>query len=176
MVPPDSEDPPAPAEGEADPSETPEPSADAVDADVADSAVEGEQPADAPAPDEAAAGPTEASGGKREVELPPSLYKVVTVFSTLLSVLFVVLGFAVLDRATGVVSNPTGSLVVQAVALVGVPMETLVGSRSAIALVVGLAGLALVGGGAAVYVYGSRFRAPGMGKPKDEADEPSGDG
>jgi hypothetical protein len=55
-------------------------------------------------------------------------------------------------------------------------METLVASRSAIALVVGLAGLSLVVGGAAVYVYGSRFRAPGMGKPKDDRDEPSGDG
>ena len=127
-------------------------------------------------PDEEAAGPTVDAGGRREVEVPQSLYKIVTVFSTLLAVLFVVLGFSVLDRATTVLSNPPASIFVQLLALLGIPMGTLTAYRSGIALVVALVGLALVAAGAAVYVYGSRFRAPGMGKPKDEADEPSGDG
>jgi hypothetical protein len=122
-----------------------------------------------------AAGPKQVEGGRREVEVPQSLYKVVTVFSTLLSVLFVVVGFGVMDSATTVVSNPPAALVVQVLSVV-VPMDVLVANRSALALVVGLAGLGLVAGGAGVYVYGSRFRAPGMGKPKDEADEGSGDG
>jgi len=125
--------------------------------------------------DAEAAGPTRASGGGREVEVPDSLYRIVTVFSTLLAVVLVVLGFSVLDMATTVVSNPPASLVVGVLSLV-VPMETLVAARSAVALGVGLVGLALVAGGAGVYVYGSRFRAPGMGKPKDEDDEASGDG
>jgi hypothetical protein len=124
---------------------------------------------------EQAAGPEQVQGGRREVEVPQSLYKVVTVFSTLLSVLFVVVGFSVMDSATTVVSNPPAALVVQVLSVV-VPMDVLVANRSALALVVGLAGLGLVAGGAGVYVYGSRFRAPGMGKPKDEADEGSGDG
>jgi hypothetical protein len=109
------------------------------------------------------------------VEVPKSLYKVVTVFSTLSSVLFVVVGFSVLDMARTVVSNPTGSAVVTLLS-VAVPLETLVASREVVALGIGLVGLALVAGGAGVYVYGSRFRAPGMGKPKDEADEDPGNG
>lgn len=123
-----------------------------------------------------AAGPTEEPGGRRAVEVPPSLYKVVTVFSTLLAVLFVVAGFGVLDMATTVVANPPASLILQLLALVGLPMQTLTAHRSTLALAVGLLGLALVVAGAGVYVYGSRFRAPGMGKPKDEADEGSGNG
>ena len=61
-------------------------------------------------------------------------------------------------------------------ALLGLSMGTLTAYSSAIALVVGLLGLALIASGAGIYVYGSRFRAPGMGKPKDEADERTGDG
>lgn len=125
---------------------------------------------------DSAVGPTEGPGGRREVELPRSLYKIVTVFSTLLSVLFVVLGFVVLDAATTVLSNPPASVVVELLALAGPSVETLSTYSSTIAIVVGLLGLALVVAGAGVYVYGSRFRAPGMGKPKDEADEGSGDG
>lgn len=126
--------------------------------------------------DEEAVGPTEGAGGRREVEVPQSLYRVVTVFSTLLSVLFVVLGFVVLDAATTVSSNPPGSVVVRLLSILGPSVETLSTYSSTIAVVVGLLGLALVVAGAGVYVYGSRFRAPGMGKPKDEADEGTGDG
>lgn len=120
-------------------------------------------------------GPTRDSRGGSDVEVPDSLYRIVTVFSTLLSVVFVVVGFSVLDMARTVVSNPRGSLVVQLLALVG-SMDALVAARSTVALGVGLLGLGLVAAGAAVFVYGSRFRAAGMGKPKDEADEDSGDG
>lgn len=122
-----------------------------------------------------AAGATVGAGGRREVEVPDSLYKIVTVFSTLLAVLFVVVGLSVLSSATVVLSNPPGSLVVQLLSVL-VPMGLLVEFSGVIALVVALMGVALVAGGAAIYVFGSRFRAPGMGKPKDEADEGSGDG
>ena len=39
-------------------------------------------------------------GGGRDVEVPMDVYKAVTVFSTLIAVLFVVVGFVVLDEAT----------------------------------------------------------------------------
>jgi hypothetical protein len=149
-----------------------------VDADgpASDGSPAADEQAVAGATDEqAVAGATSDGRGRREVEVPQSLYKVVTVFSTLLAVVLVVVGFSVMDMATTVLSNPPGSLVVQLLAVV-VPMETLAANRSVLALSVGLAGLALVAAGAGTYVYGSRFRAPGMGKPKDEADEASGDG
>jgi hypothetical protein len=126
--------------------------------------------------DEEWVGPAEGAGGRREVVVPESLYRVVTVFSTLLSVLFVVLGFVVLDAATTVLSNPPASPVVRLLALAGPSVARLSTYSSTIAMTVGLLGLAFVVAGAGVYVYGSRFRAPGMGKPKDEAEEESGDG
>lgn len=125
---------------------------------------------------EAAVGPTVGSSGRREVEVPRSLYKVVTVFSTLIAVLCVVFGFVALDAATTVLSNPPGSIVIRLLALAGPSVETLSAHSSTIAVLVGLLGLALVVVGAGVYVYGSRFRAPGMGKPKDEAEEETDDG
>ena len=139
-----------------------------------DEALDGGEPERPREPD--AVGPTTKAGGRREVEVPQSLYKVVTVFSTLLAVLFVVIGFSVLDMATTVLSNPPASLFVRLLTLTGLSMETLVAYNSVVALVVALFGLALIAGGAGVYVYGSRFRPPGMGKPKDEGDEGTGDG
>lgn len=118
----------------------------------------------------------EGTDRRREVVVPEHVYRVVTVFSTLLAIVGVVAGFAVLDAATTLVENPPGSLVVQVLAALGVPMATLTANRSLLALGVGLAGLALVAGGAAVYVYGTRFRAERMGKPKADAEEPSDDG
>lgn len=122
-----------------------------------------------------ASGPIVAPGGRREVEVPPSLFRVVTVFSTLVAIVLVVLGFALLGSASSIVTNPTGSLLVRLLGLV-VPQQVLVEGKGTIGALVGLVGLATIAGGAAVYVYGTRFRAPGMGNSKDASDEDSDDG
>ncbi len=93
-------------------------------------------------------------GPGRDVVVPLRLYKTVTVFTTLIAVVGVVAGFMVLDAATRA-GRAAPSEVDAALALLG---------------------LALIAGGGAVYVFGSRFRAPGMGKAKDRSDEPSSDG
>jgi hypothetical protein len=95
-----------------------------------------------------------ARDGGRDVVVPLRLYKTVTVVSTLLAVAGVVAGFMLLDMATNA-------------------------GRAAVADINGplaLLGLLSILGGAGVFAYGSRFRAPGMGKAKDDTDEPSGDG
>jgi hypothetical protein len=94
------------------------------------------------------------SGAGRDVVVPLRVYKAVTVFSTLFAVAFVLAGFILLDvatdRATADVSEIDPGL-----------------------LIVGLAGII---GGAVVYALGTRFRAAGMGKPKDDADEATDNG
>lgn len=95
-----------------------------------------------------------AGNGGRDVVVPLRLYKTVTVVSTLLAVAGVVAGFMLLDAATN-----AGRA---AVADINGPLAVL--------------GLLLIIGGAVVFAYGSRFRAPGMGKAKDDTDEPSSDG
>ncbi|MFC4449694.1 DUF7315 family membrane protein [Halorussus aquaticus] len=99
---------------------------------------------------------TDAGGesGAREVEVPLRLYKVVTVFSTMFAVAFVVGGFIVLDTAT------------QRAEL----------SLSEIDLPLAILGVAMIAGGATIYAFATRFRAEGMGKPKDDADEQSNNG
>ena len=92
--------------------------------------------------------------GGRDVVVPERVYKTVTVFSTLIAVLLVVVGFVVLDGAT---NRATLSL-----------------DRVDPALAV--LGLACIAGGAAVYAFASRFRAEGMGKDKDDEDESLDDG
>ena len=94
------------------------------------------------------------SDGAREVEVPLHLYKVVTVFSTMFAVAFVVGGFIVLDTAT--------------------QRATL--SPSEIDLPFALVGVAMIVAGALVYVFATRFQAEGMGKPKDGSDERSDNG
>lgn len=97
----------------------------------------------------------EAESGRRDVEVPLSLYKVVTVSSTLIAVVTVVGGFVLLDAATD-----RGQAAV-----------------SEIDPLVAVAGLALILIGAATYAYATRFRAEGMGtgtgRSKDDSDEPS---
>ena len=150
-----------------------------------------------------------------DVVVPVDLYKVVTVFSTLIAVSFVVLGFLFLDAATGAVRRVSllgwvvglgvfvacylGYLSVRSGArtlerllvggvllyLVTAGIPTLVPGiptliRNALAsaslsavqfqALFGIAGLALIGVGAGVYVLGTRFRTEGMGNPKDDAD------
>ncbi|MFC4549287.1 MULTISPECIES: DUF7315 family membrane protein [Halorussus] len=90
----------------------------------------------------------------REVVVPLHLYKVVTVFSTLFAVAFVVGGFIVLDTATGQARL----------------------SFSEVDVPVAILGVAMVAAGAVVYAFSTRFRAEGMGKPKDGSDEPSDNG
>lgn len=85
----------------------------------------------------------------RDVEVPLSVYKAVTVVSTLLAVVGVVGGFVLLDHATDRATAPPSE--------VNVPLA--------------VAGLLSIGLAAAVYAFSTRFRAPGMGKPKDESDQ-----
>lgn len=100
--------------------------------------------------------------GRREVELPLRLYKTVTVFSTLIAVVSVVVGFLLLDAAT-----LGGSLLRRAVASVLAALGVAVtgGTLSALFAVAGLLTIAF---GALVYVVGTRFRAPGMTGGRDE--------
>lgn len=95
-----------------------------------------------------------ADGPRREVVVPLSLYKTVTVFSTLFAVVLVVLGMVALDVATG-----RGTA-----------------SAEEVDLLVAAAGVCSIVGGAAVYAFAARFRAAGMGNPKDDDGENSGDG
>ena len=81
------------------------------------------------------------------------VYKTVTVFSTLFAVVFVLGGFLLLDRAT---DRATAAL-------------------SEVDPVLAVLGLLGIVAGAAVYAFGTRFRAEGMGTPKGESDEPRTD-
>jgi hypothetical protein len=96
----------------------------------------------------------DAGGGGRDVLVPLRVYKAVTVFSTLFAVILVLGGFVLLDAATERATAPVDEI-------------------DPLVLIVGLASIA---GGAAVYAFGTRFRAEGMGTPKDDADEPETDG
>jgi predicted membrane channel-forming protein YqfA (hemolysin III family) len=96
----------------------------------------------------------EAETRAREVEVPLHLYKVVTVFSTMFAVAFVVGGFIVLDTATRRASLSLDEM--------NLPLAIL--------------GVAMIAAGAVVYAFATRFRAEGMGKPKDDSDEPSNNG
>ena len=87
--------------------------------------------------------------GAREVVVPLRVYKVVTVFSTLIAVVLVVGGFLALDAATRRASLPA----------------------SEIDPVLAVVGLLAIAGGGAVYAYASRFRAPGMGTSKNDDDQ-----
>jgi len=99
-------------------------------------------------------GGDDADGGSRDVVVPLRVYKAVTVFSTLFAVVLVLGGFVILDAATQRATAPVDEI-------------------DPLLLVVGLASLVA---GAAVYAYGTRFRAAGMGTPKDEPDEADTDG
>ncbi|WP_443984537.1 DUF7315 family membrane protein [Halorientalis litorea] len=92
--------------------------------------------------------------GSRDVEVPMRVYKAVTVFTTLFSVFAVVGGFILLDSAT---NRATASL-------------------SEINAPLALVGIGLIVAGAAAYAFSTRFRAAGMGKSKDDTDEPSDNG
>ena len=115
-------------------------------------------PTDDPAP----TSPTTDEAGRREVELPLRLYKTVTVFSTLIAVVCVVVGFLLLDAAT-LGGSLLRRLVAAAFGALGVVVAE--GTLSALFAVAGLLAIAF---GALVYVVGTRFRAPGMTGGRDE--------
>jgi uncharacterized integral membrane protein len=96
----------------------------------------------------------EEEGSGREVIVSRELYKVVTVFSTLIAIGAVVGGFIFLDTAT----NRT----LAAPSEVNLPLA-----------IVGVGSIVL---GAAVYAFASRFRTQGMGSPNSDADGESGNG
>jgi hypothetical protein len=95
----------------------------------------------------------EAEASNRDIVIPMPLYKVVTVFSTLISGAAVVFGFVVLDEATQRASAPADE----------------------INPLLALLGLFLIAGGGALYAFSGRFRAPGMGTTKADETEGSDD-
>nr|WP_224337220.1 hypothetical protein [Haloprofundus halobius] len=98
------------------------------------------------------------------------LYKTITVFSTLIAVVCVVLGFVLLDAAT-IQFSFLRQGITAALTAVGVPVD-----QGALGAVLALAGIAVIGVGAGVYVLGTRFRARGMGNSQEDSDELSDNG
>lgn len=111
---------------------------------------------DEPAP------PTTDEEGRREVELPLRLYKSVIVFSTLIAVASVVVGFLLLDAAT------LGGSLLRRVVAAGFAAVGIVLAEGTLSALFAVAGLLTIAFGALVYVMGTRFRAPGMTGGRDE--------
>jgi hypothetical protein len=110
------------------------------------------------------------AAGSRDVVVPVALYKRVTVYSTLLAVLTVVLGFMFLDAAT-----IRGSVLFSLVNLLPVALPWPL-SKGALSAVLAATGVGLIGLGAGVYILGTRFRAAGMGTDKSDEDGDETDG
>jgi hypothetical protein len=106
--------------------------------------------------DDGSPGGDAAAEGRREIEVPLRLYKTVTVFSTLIAVVAVVVGFLLLDAAT----IGTGLLRRAIVGLLSA--LSLVPSAGLLSALFVIAGLLAIAGGAAVYVLGTRFKAGEM--------------
>lgn len=115
---------------------------------------DGQRAPDAPADEDREPADSAGRFGAREVVVPLRVYKVVTVFSTLIAVVLVVGGFLALDAATRRASLPA----------------------SEIDPFLAVLGLAAIAGGGLVYAYASRFRAPGMGTSKNGDDQGSDNG
>lgn len=90
----------------------------------------------------------------RDVVVPLSVYKLIIFFSTLFAAVAVVGGFMALDVATNRARAP--------------PAE--------IDPVLSIIGLGLIAGGAVIFAFAGRFRAPGMGTPKNDGNEANGNG
>ncbi|ELZ86744.1 hypothetical protein C453_06394 [Haloferax elongans ATCC BAA-1513] len=108
--------------------------------------------------------------GRRDIVVPMRLYKTITVFSTLIAVVAVVLGFVFLDAATLQVSA-LRSLTMSLFQAIGVGVAD--GILSTVFAVIGLTSIAF---GAVVYTLGTRFRARGMGKSQEDSGEDSNNG
>ncbi|WP_380681562.1 DUF7315 family membrane protein [Salinigranum sp. GCM10025319] len=98
------------------------------------------------------------------------LYKTITVFSTLIAVVTVVAGFLFLDAATLQVSF-LRTVIAAVLDAVGLSVPT-----GVLSTVLAVFGLVVIGFGAGVYTLATRFRAEGMGKPQEDADELSDNG
>lgn len=85
-----------------------------------------------------------------DVIVPMGLYKVVTVFSTLIAAIAVVGGFVIIDTATQEAQAPVGEV-------------------NVMLAILGVASILL---GSGIYVFSTRFRTEGMGmgNAKDDAD------
>ncbi|WP_254537625.1 DUF7315 family membrane protein [Halomarina litorea] len=103
-------------------------------------------------------------GADGDVVVPMELYKVVTVFSTLIAVFCVVFGFILLDAAT-LDASLLRRAFTDLLAAVGLRAD-----EGALEIAFALAGILLIGAGAGTYVLGTRFRTEGMGNHKDDAD------
>ena len=110
---------------------------------------------------------TESESERRDIVVPMRVYKTVTVFSTLLAVVSVVIGFLFLDAATLNVSL-VGDLVRFILAILNISIP-----ESVLSSLFAVIGLGSIGLGAGVYVIGTRFRAQGMGKSQEDASESS---
>jgi hypothetical protein len=108
--------------------------------------------------------------GRRDIEVPMRLYKTITVFSTLIAVVTVVAGFLLLDAATLQVSF-LRAIIAGALGAVGLSVST-----GLLSTVLAVVGLLVIGVGAGVYTIATRFRAEGMGKSQEDADEDSSNG
>lgn len=112
--------------------------------------------------EQATSGDDEATGsraGRRTVAAPHGLVKVVVIFSTLIAIVAVLLGFMLLDAATRVIENPPASVFVGLVkSVTGLSSAGVEPHLTTIAWGVGLLGLAMIGLGAWVYAMGTRFR------------------
>ncbi|EJN60493.1 DUF7315 family membrane protein [Halogranum rubrum] len=109
------------------------------------------------------------SGG-RDIVVPMRLYKTITVFSTLIAVVSVVVGFVLLDAATLSISFLRRAIT-GVLAAVGVGI-----ADGVLTAILAFLGLAVIGFGAGVYIVGTRFRARGMGKSQEDSNEESDNG
>ena len=105
---------------------------------------------------------SEGASESREIVVPLRAYKAVTVFSTLLAIVCVILGFGFLDAATGG-AGPL-SVLFETIGLADA-------GGSLFTLVSALVGIGFIALGAGIYVLGTRFRTEGMGKAQDDSGE-----
>ncbi|WP_410765337.1 hypothetical protein [Haloferax sp. DFSO60] len=108
--------------------------------------------------------------GRRDIVVPMRLYKTVTVFSTLIAVTSVVLGFVFLDAATLQVSA-LRALIIATLGFVGLTV-----ADGILSTVLAIIGLGVIAFGSIVYTIGTRFRAHGMGKSQEDSGEDSNNG
>ncbi|QOS10997.1 uncharacterized protein HfgLR_04265 [Haloferax gibbonsii] len=107
---------------------------------------------------------------RRDIVVPMRLYKTITVFSTLIAVVSVVLGFVFLDAATLQVSA-LRAVIAGALGALGIGV-----ADGLLSTALAVFGLGIIAFGAVVYTLGTRFRAQGMGKSQEDSGEDSNNG